>query len=100
MKIEMRTVALAAAAALLVASCGGGRTAVVGFGNGGNRIIEGGMLDEVADALAEYEGTPRVSDETLVQVFAGVLSRATRGEPEAALIVFRVAERQREATDD
>ncbi len=100
MKIGVRTYALAAAAALLAASCGGGRTAIVGLGNGGNRIIEGGMLDEVADALAEYEGTPRVSDETLVQVFAAVLSRATRGDPEAALIVLRVAERQREASED
>ena len=101
MTIGVRTAVLAMAAVFLAASCGGGRTAVVGFGNGGNRIVEkGSILDEVAEVLAEYEGTPRVSDETIVQIFAAMVSRASRGEPEAALIVLRVAERQREPSDD
>ena len=71
---------LAIAAALLAASCGAGRTAIVGLGNGGNRIIEGGMLDEVAEALADYEGTPQVSDALLGQIFAAVVGPAPARE--------------------
>ncbi len=94
MKVRFRVWAsgLAIAAARLAASCG---TAIVGLGNSGNRISEGGMLDEVAEALADYEGTPQVSDALLGQIFAAVVGRATEGDPEAALIVLRVAERQR-----
>jgi hypothetical protein len=87
--------ALAAAMAVTVLGCGGGRTAVIGFGNSGNRILENGMLGEVADALAALPGTPEVTDAMVAEIFASILERAHRGDPEAALIVLLVAEEQR-----
>ena len=75
-----------------LAACGG---EVVGIGNNGNRIGAGGLLEEVAEALAENPGTPRVTDEMLVEIFSAILGRASRGDPEAARIVLQVAEQQR-----
>ncbi|MDJ0851056.1 MAG: hypothetical protein QNK04_22010 [Myxococcota bacterium] len=85
---------IAAALALLV-GCGGGRTAIVGLGNGGNRIVEGGMLEEVAEALAESPATPEVTDAMITEIFGAVLRRAKEGEPEAALVLLLVAEERR-----
>ena len=76
-----------------LAACGG---EVVGIGNSGNRIAEGGVLEEVAEALAGHPGTPEVTDEMLAQIFSSILGRATQGDAEAALIVLRVAEEQRQ----
>ncbi len=75
-----------------LAACGG---EIVGIGNSGNRIAAGGLLEEVAEALAENPGTPRVTDEMLVEIFSAILGRASRGDPEAARIVLQVAEQQR-----
>ena len=75
-----------------VAACGG---EIVGIGNSGNRTATGGQLEEVADALAANPVTPRVTDEMLVGIFSAILGRASRGDPEAALIVLQVAEQQR-----
>ena len=75
-----------------LAACGG---EIVGIGNSGNRIAAGGLLEEVAEALAENPGTPRVTDEMLVEIFSPILGRASRGDPEAARIVLQVAEQQR-----
>lgn len=86
--------------AILVLGCGGGRTAVIGVGNSGNRIIEGGLLEEVADALAAIPGTPEVTDEVLVEVYGSILERAREGNPEAALVVLFVAEEQRRTKED
>ena len=80
----------------LAAACGG---EIVGIGNGGNRIGTGGMLEEVADALAESSETPRVTDEVLSEIYTAILGRATQGDPEAALIVLQVAQQQREADE-
>ncbi len=88
-----RTLMVGTAVAAL--GCGGGRTAVIGLGNSGNRIVENGLLEEVADALAEHPGTPEVTDEMLVEIFPAILRRASAGDPEAALVVFLVAEEQR-----
>jgi hypothetical protein len=79
----------------LALGCGGGRTAVIGLGNSGNRIIEGGLLEEVGDALAELPGTPLVTDAELGQIYGAILERAKEGNPEAALVVLFVAEEQR-----
>jgi len=84
-----------AALSFAALGCGGGRTAVIGLGNSGNRIVEGGLLHEVADALADHPATPEVTDEMLSKIFPALLSRASAGDPEAALVVFLVAEEQR-----
>ena len=82
-----------------VTSCGGGagRTAVVGLGNGGNRIFEAGDTAEaLAEQLVEHAGTPEITDELLTEIFESIVTHARAGDPEAALIVFRVAAEQRE----
>lgn len=86
---------LAGVLSFMILACGGGRTAVVGLGNSDNRIVEGGLLDEVAEALAEAPSTPQVSDEMLAEIFSAMLARARQGDPETALIVLQVAEEQR-----
>ena len=75
--------------------CGSGKTAVIGLGNSGNRIVEDGLLEKVAEALAAHPTTPAVTDETLVQIFTAIQRRAGAGDPEAALMVLLVAEQQR-----
>jgi hypothetical protein len=86
-----------AAAIATVTSCGGVRTAVVGLGNGGNRLLEaGGTAEALAERLAEHAGTPVISDELLTEIFGSIVTHARGGDPEAALIVFSVAAQQRE----
>ena len=92
--------ALLLLAAILALGCGGGRTAVIGVGNSSNRIIEGGLLEEVADALAAIPGTPEVTDAVLAEVYGSILDRAKEGDPEAALVVLFVAEEQRRPKDE
>lgn len=79
--------------AVVTASCG--RSTVVGIGNSANRIVENGLLEEVAAALVRQPSIPPVTDEQLVEVFDAIVARADDGDPEAALIVFLVAEEQR-----
>jgi len=86
-----------AALVLLAASCGG---EIVGVGNSGNRLAGESLAEEVAEAIARHEGAPAVSDELLGQAFDAIAQHARQGDAEAALIVFRVAERQRKAKED
>lgn len=99
MREGIRTSALlvgAIAAALLLSSCGGGRTAVIGVGNSGNRVFESDALAQaVAEALANSETTPEVSDAEIVEIYQAILTHAREGNTEAALIVLSVAEAQR-----
>ena len=88
---------LLATGAVAILGCGGGDTAIVGLGNSGNRIVENGMLEEVAGALAEHPATPVVTDQMVAEIFPAILHRANAGDPEAALIVLLVAEEQRKA---
>jgi hypothetical protein len=70
---------------------------VVGLGNGGNRIFEaGGITEALAETLAGHTGTPEITDQLLAEIFQSIVKHAQAGDPEAALIVFRVAEEQRE----
>ena len=91
--------ALAVAIGIGFLGCGGGgagQAAVVGFGNIGNRLSGDDISEELAEALAESEGVPAVSDDTLAAIFGAIVTRARNGDPEAALIVLRTAEAQRE----
>ncbi len=82
---------------LMQLGCGGGagEAAFVGIGNSGNHIGTDDLLDEVAAALFALETTPDVTDQVLREIYASVLHRAREGDPDAALIVLRVAEMQR-----
>ena len=50
-------------------------------------------------SLAENEATPTVTDKMIADIFGAILKGAREGNPEAALIVLKVAEEQREAED-
>lgn len=91
---------LACVLALEALGCsGGGETAVIGFANDNNTLGEGGVADEVAEALAESEGTPRVTDEMIAEIFGAILDDAREGDAEAALIVLKVGVEQRDAEE-
>ena len=80
--IRLGTSVGAAVALLGAISCGGGagRTAVVGLGNGGNRIFEaGGIAEALAADLAEHPGTLEVSDELLLEIFESIVTHARAG---------------------
>jgi hypothetical protein len=89
-------VALSIVATAAVA-CGVGDNFASGFGNGGNRFYATPVMDELAEQLASNEVVPPVTDEMLRAAFDAIAGRAARGEPDAALILFRVAEEQRRA---
>jgi len=72
-------------------------TGIGGFGNSANQIFAGGVGDELAAALAAEPTTPKVTDEMLVAIYAAILERAESGDPEAALVILKVADAQRRA---
>jgi len=77
------------------AACGIGDDVVTGFGNGGNRFYATSVMDELAQQLAKGAVVPPVTDEMLRTAFDAIAGRAESGDPDAALILFRVAEEQR-----
>lgn len=95
----LRTAAMLAALFLAVTGCtGGGETVVTGFGNGGN-IFGTDALERVAEELAEQPAIPAVSDDDLRAAFAAIREHALAGDPDAALVLLRVAARQRKADE-
>jgi hypothetical protein len=80
--------------------CGLGDDVVTGIGNGGNRFYAPPVIDELAEHLAGNVVVATVTDEMLRTAFDAISARAADGDPEAALILFRVAEEQRKAEDE
>ena len=78
-----------------VLACGIGDDVVSGFGNGGNRFYATPVIDELAEQLASNAVVAPVTDEMLETAFDAIAERAANGDPDAALILFRVAEEQR-----
>ena len=88
--------AVGALACLGIFGCaGGGETVISGLGNSSNVIGSASLLELVAKELAIQQSTPTVSDEELGQAYAAIRTRALDGEPEAALVLLRVAAYQR-----
>lgn len=92
----VRRFGVLAALSLALASCGG---EIVGIGNSSN-VIAADVLDRVAQELAGAPAIPAVSDEDLRAAFAAIRERALGGDPEAALVLLRVAAYQREESED
>jgi len=90
-----RNLSLAVALAGGGIACGMGDELVTGVGNGGNKFFVDGLNDELAEQLANHEAIPEVTDEMLVAAFTSIVARAREGDPEASLILFRVADQQR-----
>ena len=89
--------ALASLGAAVGLGCtGGGESVISGMGNSGNHIGTAALWASLAEQLAEHEATPRVGDEDVQRVFAAVRQRALEGDVEAALVVLRLAEEQRD----
>jgi len=80
-------------------ACGIGDDFVSGFGNGGNHFYASPVIDELAEQLAGSAAVPPVTDEMLRTAFDAIAAGAADGDAEAALILFRVAEAQREADE-
>ena len=75
---------------------GGGDTVISGLGNSDNHIGTDAIWESLADELADFEGTPSVSNEDLKSVFDVIRRHALEGELEAALVLLKLAEEQRE----
>ena len=83
-----------------VLACGIGDDVVTGLGNGGNRFYAPPVIDELAEHLAANAVVAAVTDDMLRTAFDAISARAADGDPEAALILFRVAEEQRRAENE
>jgi hypothetical protein len=91
--------ALALLAALPVAWLGcGADTLISGIGNSGN-MIGVDVLERVAHELAHAKTTPAVSDDDLRASFSAIREHAVAGDPDAALVLLRVAALQRAAAE-
>lgn len=98
---EKRSARAYACVAVLIASVavgctGGGETVISGFGNSDNYVGSAALWGALADEFADYEGTPKVSDEDLQLAFAAVRKRALEGDLDAALVLLKLSEEQRE----
>jgi hypothetical protein len=87
-------------ALLGILACGFGDDLVSGVGNSGNRFYARPVIDDLAEELAANDVVRPVTDEMLRSAFDAIAARADTGDPEAALILFRLAEEQRRAQED
>jgi len=71
---------------------GGGDTVVKGHDN---VVVTDGVVDRVAVALADFEATPRVTDEDLQALYEQIRGAALAGDMDATLVVLKVATIQR-----
>ena len=74
---------------------GKGDGLISGVGNSGNRIFLKPLSDELAAAIADHAESRVITDETLAKTVSAIIHNAEAGDPEAAFIVFRIAEMQR-----
>ena len=75
---------------------GGGDTVISGLGNSDNHIGTAAIWESLADELADFEGTPSVSNEDLKGIFDVIRRHALEGELEAALVLLKLAQEQHE----
>ncbi len=81
--------------AVILGCTGGADTAISGFGNGNNIIGASGVLELTAREFATLDAIPEVTDEELRKVFGSIRTRAVEGNPDAVLLLVRVAALQR-----
>jgi hypothetical protein len=79
---------------------GGDGSVIRGIGNSGNRIGIDPVTDQLAAAIADHPGTALVTDDILAETFEAIRDRAVKGDIEAALVLFKVADRQRASSRD
>jgi hypothetical protein len=79
---------------------GGGETVVSGFGNSGNFFGGDPEVELMAKALANYPQTPKITDEDLGKIFSVIQEQAINGDPRSAVIIYRLAARQRQAENE
>lgn len=71
---------------------------IQGAGNSGNRIYLEGFADELATLLAQREDCPQITDDELMTMMKAVREQAFAGDPQATLVMFRLAQLQRQKT--
>ena len=91
----MRDLMIAAGTAVALLGCGAGDAVVTGIGNGGNHFYADSVIKKLALELARQDFVPEVTDEMLGASFDAIVENAREGDPDAALLLFRVAEAQR-----
>ena len=85
---------------LSTAGCtGGGDTVISGIGNGGN-VIGASTSDQLAEELAESPAIPPVSDDDLLAAWNAIRDQARTGDPDATLLVLKVAAKQKEEREE
>lgn len=76
-----------------------GSVVIRGPGNSGNNFYLDPLRDQLAATVATHPQTPTITDEELVEIFGAIQQRAREGDLSAALVLFRVAEKQRAEQD-
>lgn len=82
------------------ANYGAGDAFVSDFANSHKTFYANRVVDERTKKLTESGVIAPVTDETLRKSFEAITPSAVAGEPEAALILFPVAETQRKPKDE
>ena len=77
----------------------GGGSIIIGAGFSGNRINADTVSDQLAAAIAAHPSTPEITDEWLGETLNAIRDRAREGDLEAALVLFRIADKQRTSPD-
>jgi len=76
-----------------------GGVVIRGSGNSGNNFYLDPLRDKLAATIAAHPQTPAITDEQLVETFEAIRHRAREGDLPAALVLFRIAEKQRSAQE-
>ena len=100
MSILVRSSVVLSLLVMLAGCTGGGETVVSGFGNSGNFFGGDPEVELMAKALANYPQTPTITDEELGKIFTVIQEQAIKGDPRSAVIIYRLAARQRQAENE
>jgi hypothetical protein len=85
---------------LMLSSCTGGETVVSGFGNSGNYFGVDAEVEMLARAFSNDANVPLVSDEELQQIHNVVKEQALAGDLRSAVVIYKLAVKQRTEEDD
>lgn len=78
----------------------GGGSLIRGIGNSGNHFNPDPPEGRLADLIVAREIAGPIGDDVLSEVYDAVLTNARKGDADAALVIFEIADRQREMSDE
>lgn len=97
---KTKTASLVLTTILLTGCTGGGETVVSGMGNSGNYFGLNAHEEILAQQLAQSSVVPEVTDGDLRAVFEQIRSQALEGDLQSALVLYRLAARQRAVAEE